>query len=94
MSSSSGDCAVHVLARTDAIARCIGRWREWEGEDTAETDDDDDDEHFSCRTRLEQPTAIRGRFGATDTRNATNAAPIQWRQRAAERWPSSSSPTL
>ncbi|KAH9402196.1 Nucleoside diphosphate kinase 6 [Tyrophagus putrescentiae] len=46
--------------------------RKWEGEDTAETDDDD--EHFSCKTRLEQPTTIRGRFGATDTQNATHGS--------------------
>lgn len=29
---------------------------------------------YLCRTRIEQPETIRGRFGATDTRNATHGS--------------------
>ncbi len=55
---SSGESDVHILAATDAIKR----WRKLMGPTKV------------FKTRFEDPDSIRGRFGLTDTRNATHGS--------------------
>lgn len=55
---NSGELAIHVLARVNAIQE----WRQLMGSTKV------------FKTRLEQPGTIRGIFGITDTRNATHGS--------------------
>ena len=86
---TSGEIGVHILARHDAITRwrqLMGPTKVYRydisglrgGRDTGGNWDSKSKTKALCilshRTRLEHPDTIRGRFGASDTRNATHGS--------------------